>query len=154
MIIVPSHTAYATGVKICETHNCNGDDIFFKWEALRFNLGPSQFSTKDLEDVRREIQKDLSKRASLNKMLARGKLSGLQSRNFASTPTKSGTRPTIGGPLPGSPMTPKTIPIVRPQDGFNMSRIEEKKVPVAGPSRVAFVGPSTDEKARKKRACE
>ncbi|KAH9933127.1 DNA polymerase alpha, subunit B [Epithele typhae] len=144
-------------VKLCQNHNMSGEDLFYKWEAVSFNRGPRQFSVQDLDDVRKTIQRDLAKRAGVNKMLSsRGKLSGLQSRNFGGPPTAAarGGRPPFGTPGPiGTPVKGKMpIPVARVQDGFDVARIEEKRMPVAGPSRVNFVGPAMDEKSRKRRS--
>ncbi|KAI0720520.1 DNA polymerase alpha, subunit B [Cerioporus squamosus] len=133
-------------VKICQMHNLSGEDLFYKWEAVRFNQGPGQLGMEDLQEVKTRIQRDLAK-ANAAKKLLRGNLFGPQSRQFGSTPVKSSARSSLSGPM-GTP----SRPMVRPQDGFDMSRLEEKVVPVAGPSRVTFVGPSTDEDARKARA--
>ncbi|KAI0754917.1 DNA polymerase alpha, subunit B [Daedaleopsis nitida] len=132
-------------VKLCQQHNINGEDLFFKWEAVRFSRGPTQFSLGDIQEIKKSMQRDLMK-ANVAKKFARGNLSGPQSRNFGATPVKTGVRPTVMG-------TPTPIkPMMRPQDGFDLSRVAEKVLPVAGPSRVAFVGPSLDEESRKKRA--
>ena len=135
-------------MKICQTHNLSGEDLFFKWEAIRFNQGPSQFAIEDLQEVKNRIQRDLAK-ANAAKKLMRGSLMGRQSRQLVSTPGKSNPRSSLSGPM-GTPIRP----MVRPQDGFDMSRLEEKVAPIAGPSRVAYVGPPEDEEAAKKRACE
>ena len=136
------------GVNLCHTHNLTGEALFYKWGAMRFNRGPSQFTMNDVVELKGIIQRDLSK-ANIMKKLARPTLSGLQSRSLGSTPVKSNARSALRGPM-GTPMKP----VVRPQDGFDLTRLEEKVVPVAGPSRVTFVGPSEDDQARKKRACE
>ncbi len=137
-------------MKLCQNHNISGENLFYRWEAVKFNRGPSsgQFSSDDVQELRKAIQRDVAK-ANVGKKFARGNLSGLQSRNFGSTPVKSGARPAANGAM-GTPIKP----MVRPQDGFDLSRVEEKVAPVAGPSRVTFVGPSTGEEERKKRACE
>ncbi|RDX53350.1 DNA polymerase alpha, subunit B [Lentinus brumalis] len=134
-------------VKICQMHNLSGEDLFYKWEAVRFNQGPGQLGMEDLQEVKTRIQRDLAK-ANAAKKLMRGNLSGRLSRQFASTPVKSTARSSLSGPM-GTPVRP-----VRPQDGFDMSRLEEKVVSpagLAGPSRVSFVGPSTDDDALKTR---
>ncbi|KAI0770357.1 DNA polymerase alpha, subunit B [Fomes fomentarius] len=135
-------------VKLCQNHNISGENLFYRWEAVKFNRGPSsgQFSSDDVQELRKAIQRDVAK-ANVGKKFARGNLSGLQSRNFGSTPVKSGARPAANGAM-GTPVKP----MVRPQDGFDLSRVEEKVAPVAGPSRVTFIGPSTGEEERKKRA--
>ena len=138
----------ATGVKTCQQLNMSGEDLFFKWEAMRFNRGPSQFSVTDVNDIKKSVR-DAQLRMGVSKRMAKGALAGPQSRNFASTPVKSGVRSNPNGPM-GTPIKP----MVRPQDGFDLSRMEEKVVPAAGPSRVAFVGPSEDEEERKRRSCE
>ena len=139
----------ATGVKTCQQLNMSGEDLFFKWEAMRFNRGPSQFSVTDVNDIKKSVLREAQARMGVSKRMAKGALAGPQSRNFASTPVKSGVRSNPNGPM-GTPIKP----MVRPQDGFDLSRMEEKVVPAAGPSRVTFVGPSEDEEERKRRTCE
>ena len=138
-------------------HNYDGESFFYKWEALRFNRGPIQFSSEDLDDMRKSIRDEIAKskaRNDVNKMFTRGNLFGLQSRNFAATALRGSSKPNISGSAVVTPMKPKPSPMVRPQDGFDMSRVEDKQTPVAGPSRVTYIGPATDEDGRKRRACE
>ncbi|KAI0335848.1 DNA polymerase alpha, subunit B [Cubamyces sp. BRFM 1775] len=136
-------------VKVCQMHNFTGEDLYFKWEAIRFNRGPAQFSLKDLQEVKAKINRDMMKNA-MTKKLMKGNLSGPQSRQFGMSPAR-GSRSAVGGGAgaasPGTPMKP-----MRRQDGFDLARMQDIKTPVAGPSRVAFVGPATDEAAYKKRA--
>ncbi|RPD62451.1 DNA polymerase alpha, subunit B [Lentinus tigrinus ALCF2SS1-7] len=139
-------------VKICQTHNLSGEDLFYKWEAQRFNQGPGQLAMADLQEVKNRIQRDLIK-ANAAKRLTRGNLMGRQSKTFGGTPVKgnvnvNGNNARAGLGTPGR----MAMAMARPQDGFDMSKMEEKVAPVAGPSRVAFVGPSADEEAQKKRA--
>ncbi|KAI0349482.1 DNA polymerase alpha, subunit B [Trametes cingulata] len=138
-------------VKLCQIHNLSGEDLWYKWEAVRFNRGPSQFTLKDVAEVKAKIHRDLVK-ANVAKKFARGNLAGPQSRQFGMPQARGGGRPNLGAGMGGvGPGTPAKQQ-VRVQDGFDLPRMEEWKGPVAGPSRVNFVGPPTDEEARKKRA--
>ena len=130
-------------------HNCTGEDLYYKWEAIRFNRGPAQpFSLKDLQEVKAKINRDMMKNA-MTKKLMKSSLSGPQSRQFGMSPAR-GSRPAVGSAgSPGTPLKP-----ARRQDGFDITRMQDVKAPVAGPSRVTFVGPATGEAAYKKRACE
>ncbi|KAI0372220.1 DNA polymerase alpha, subunit B [Pilatotrama ljubarskyi] len=135
-------------VKLCQMHNLSGEDLFYKWEAVRFKRGPSQFTLKDVAEVKAKIHRDLVK-ANVAKKFARGNLTGPQSRQFGMPQARGGGRPNLGAGV-GGPGTPAKQ--VRVQDGFDLPRAEEWRAPVAGPSRVTVVGPPTDESARKKRA--
>ncbi|KAI1790115.1 DNA polymerase alpha, subunit B [Ganoderma leucocontextum] len=134
-------------VKVCQANNMTGEDLFYKWEATRYNRGPApQLTLKDIHDVRAQIQRDVRMRNNVAKRFTRGSLSGPQSRGFAMS--SRGVRSNLGGST-GTPVKPA----VRPQDGFDTSRLE-KNVSIAGPSRsrVTIVGPPTDEAARQKRS--
>ncbi|TBU48523.1 DNA polymerase alpha, subunit B [Dichomitus squalens] len=133
-------------VKLCQANNLDGENLYYKWEAARFNSGPPRpFTIKEIPELKAEIVKGQRKETPATKKVARGLLSGTQSRNFAATVGRGG-RPNLSGQA----STPVKS-VVRAQDGFDLSRVE-KRVPVPGPSRVAFVGPSQEEVARKKRA--
>ncbi|KAI0667572.1 DNA polymerase alpha subunit B [Trametes maxima] len=96
------------------------------------------------------MQREL--RASVAKKLAAGNLKGLQSKQFGMSQARGGGRPGLstGTSSGGLPATPAKL--ARPQDGFNFARLKERDAPVAGPSRITFVGPPADEEARKQRA--
>ncbi|KAL7279908.1 hypothetical protein ACG7TL_006317 [Trametes sanguinea] len=137
-------------VKVCQMHNLDGERLWYKWEAIRFNRGPSQFSLKDLQELKAQLSRDLL-RNNAAKKLTRGNLSGPQSRQFGMPQIRGGR---MGFGVVGSPARMPGTPVkqARPQDGFDLPRMQESKVPVAGPSRVTYVGPSLDQDARKKRA--
>ncbi|TBU41949.1 hypothetical protein BD309DRAFT_226014 [Dichomitus squalens] len=119
----------------------------WKWEAARFDSGPPRaFTIKEIPEIKAEIVKGQRKETPATKKVARGLLSGTQSRKFAATVGRGG-RPNLSGQAD----TPVKS-VVHAQDGFDLSRVEEKRASVPGPSRVAFVGPSQDKVARKKRA--
>ena len=154
---VSTQILFLAGVKVCRSHNLSGEDFGYKLQAFRYNSGTSTVSVEltaaELDGLRKQIQQEAS-RAGLSKAFGRANLTGLQSRNFGRTPVKGGMRQGVSGPLAATPVKVKLEPAARPQDGFDMSGIEEKRMPVAGPSRVTFVGPAMDEAARRKRACE
>ncbi|KAH9854731.1 DNA polymerase alpha subunit B [Lenzites betulinus] len=78
------------------------------------------------------IKRDFD-RENITKKFTRANLMGSQSRQFG---TARGRGVTSG---------------LRRQDGFDLAR-GGSKLPIAGPSRVAFVGPPTDESSRKERS--
>ncbi|KAI0766425.1 DNA polymerase alpha, subunit B [Trametes elegans] len=138
--------------KVCQNNNISGEDLFYKWEVVRMKDPHSHFALRHLADIKAMIHRDLVK-ATATKKFSSGNLSGLQSRQFGVPPGRGGGRPGLNagaGSRGGMPGTPAKQ--VRAQDGFDLPRAEERKVPVAGPSRVNFVGPPTDEDARKKRS--
>ena len=142
-------TAHFLGVKLCQANNLSGESLFYKWEATRFNRGPtSQFTLEDVQDVRAQIQREARKRVDIAKKFTRGSLSGPQSRGFATSSSRAG-RPHLS-----SSINTPVKSAVRPQDGFNMSSRVAKKATAAGPSRVAVVPQPTDETARQKPSCE
>ncbi|CDO75324.1 hypothetical protein BN946_scf184848.g1 [Trametes cinnabarina] len=131
-------------VKVCQMHNLTGERLFYKWEAIRFNRGPAQFSLKDLQEVKAQLSRELAKNNAAKKLTG-GHLTGPQSRQFGIPQVRGGR---VGfGAVRGMP-----VKQMRPQDGFDLSRVQESKYPIAGQSRVTFVGPSMDEGSRKKRA--
>ncbi|PIL22596.1 hypothetical protein GSI_15285 [Ganoderma sinense ZZ0214-1] len=132
-------------VKVCQANNMSGQDLFFKWEAMRYNRGPTApVTVQDIHDVRAQIQRDV-KRSSVAKKFTRGSLSGPQSRGFAASANRAG-RSNLGGPT-----TTPVKPVVRAQDGFDLgSRSEKNFGSDGGSSRVTFLGPSADDAARRK----
>ncbi|KAM5535085.1 hypothetical protein V8D89_011313 [Ganoderma adspersum] len=131
-------------VKVCQANNMSGEDLFFKWEAMRYNRGPApQFTLKDIHDVRAQIQRDIKKN-TIAKKFTRGSLSGPQSRGFAASVNR---RPNVVGPT----ATPAKS-AVRSQDGFDMGLRLEKKPPEVGPSRVTVEGLPNDKASHQKRS--
>ena len=136
-------------MKVCQANNLSGESLFYKWEATRFNRGPaSQFTIKDIHDVRAQILREVRKRTDVAKKFTRGSLSGPQSRGFAASSSRTGR------PNQGVPTATPVKPAVRPQDGFNMSSRVEKKAVATGPSRVEVVPPLSDETARQNSSCK
>ncbi|OBZ68666.1 DNA polymerase alpha subunit B [Grifola frondosa] len=133
-------------VKLCQMYNIGGEDLFFKWEAMRFGSGPGQFTLDSVEAIKAQIQRDLAK-ANLRKQQARANLMGPLSRGFGAGLGRPGGRFDAS-----SAMKTPTKPAIRTQDGFGLALGGERKMPVAGPSKVNYVGPNTDEAYRKQRA--
>ena len=136
-------------MKLCQANNLDGENLYYKWEASRFNNGPARaFTIKEIPELRAAIAKSQKKDTPATKNIMRSKLSGQQSRRFAASAGKGGR------PILGSQTSTPVKPAARAQDGFDLSRVEEKRTVVAGPSRVTFAALPQDESARKKRACE
>ncbi|KAI0632173.1 DNA polymerase alpha, subunit B [Trametes polyzona] len=137
-------------VKVCQLYNLSGENLYWKWESLRMNRHFVHLTLNDLQDIKAMIKRDID-RDNISKRFARGNLSGRQSRGFGRPSMGGAGRPVVAatrsGGLPGTPAKP-----VRRHDGFDLARMDAGKYPIAGPSRVTFVGPPTDEAARKKRA--
>ncbi|KAI0826859.1 DNA polymerase alpha subunit B [Trametes gibbosa] len=95
--------------------------------------------------IKREYDKE-----NLTKKLTRANLMGAQSRQYGMSRGRGqGVMGLTGGwsqRLPGMLGKP-----VRRQDGFDLPR-GDPQFPIAGPSRVTFVGPLADQSSRKKRS--
>lgn len=127
-------------------YNISGEDLFFKWEAVRYGTkGPQQFTADSVQALKARMQRDVAK-ANVKRQQAKVTLSGSLNRRFGSA-QKPGPR------MDTSAMRAPQQPAVRRQDGFAFGASEDK-IPVAGPSRVRFVGQDMDEESRKRRACQ
>ncbi|KAI0916967.1 hypothetical protein AcW1_007714 [Taiwanofungus camphoratus] len=133
-------------VKICQNFNMSAADVHYKWEAMQFGTSvPKQLNADSVQALRAKCQSDLAK-ANAKKQQARANLMGPLSRNLAGGLGRSGARLNVD--VKRTPVKPAA----RRQDGFGVPLGEERRMPVAGPSKVAFVGPNIDEESRKKRA--
>ncbi|KZT73834.1 DNA polymerase alpha, subunit B [Daedalea quercina L-15889] len=124
--------------RICQMYNLSGEDLKYKWEAMKFGNQKLQFTMDDIEDLKNQCRTDLAK-ANRDKPKVRGTLDGNLSRNVGSPFGKPGLRPN-GWLNVGTP--------VKRQDGFTLATGEAKKLPVAGPSKVKFSGPKLDDESK------
>ncbi|EPQ54753.1 DNA polymerase alpha, subunit B [Gloeophyllum trabeum ATCC 11539] len=121
-------------IKLCQNFHITPENVYYKWEALNFNTGRSVnlFTMDSVNQIKAAIQQDLAKEQAKK---ARAQLSGRMTR---------GRAPVLG--LPGRMGTP----VKRSTVGGAQS--SGAGASVAGPSKVKFVGPSSDPAAVKKRA--
>ncbi|KAH9841513.1 DNA polymerase alpha, subunit B [Rhodofomes roseus] len=130
-------------VRICEMFNLSGEDLRYKWEAMKLGKKAFLFTMDDIPDLKAECQKDLLAKANREKPKTRGTLSGPLSKTFGSPFPKGGFRP--------GAMLNRGTPVKR-QDGFAVATAgESRKGPVAGPSGVRFSGPGIDDEASRSR---
>ncbi|KAH9936258.1 DNA polymerase alpha/epsilon subunit B-domain-containing protein [Fomitopsis serialis] len=125
-------------VRICRMFNLSGENLKYKWEAMKFGNSLAPFTMNDIPDLKAKCQADLTK-ANRDKPKTRGTLDGPLSKNLRSPFPKAGQR--LGG------MMNLATPVKR-RDGFAIATMGEgKKGPVAGPSKVKFSGPNVEEES-------
>lgn len=135
-------------VRICQMFNLSGEILCYKWEAMCFGMsGPRPLFTADyIPALKAKCQSDLAK-ANAARQKLKANLNGPLSRTFGGGPGRASVRSAASPAI----RTPVKL-TVRRQDGFGVVAGEERKMPVAGPSKVVFVGPKIDEESRKRRA--
>jgi hypothetical protein len=124
-------------------YNISGEDLFYKWEALNM-LAKSTFSIKGAHELKEMIKRDKERAAeSQRRASARANL-GAAMR----TGTRTGTGVLGIGRFGAAAGTPAKM---RSDAGTPVKK-EPRRGAIAGPSKVKYEGPSTDE--LKRRACE
>ena len=120
---------------MCQIFNLSAEDLFYKWEASRFNSGNIRsFASLTLESA---------------KMLR----SQLQ-RELTSTNNKSSnTKPSVTGPVRRDVVFPSGMSF-KPKPGISIKSETNVASGLAGPSNVSFKGPKNDLMSRNNRACE
>ncbi|KAJ7075887.1 DNA polymerase alpha/epsilon subunit B-domain-containing protein [Mycena belliarum] len=123
-------------VSICQNYSLTPEDLQYKWEAHNFRPSAtrseiSPYTADSLTTLKLQIQRERATKSALPReprtsLVA--SLGGFRNRNL-------GSRANV----------PAHVKLEPAADGFSMTGI-------AGPSKVAFHGPSTDANARKKRA--
>ena len=133
-----------SGERLCEMYNLSGDHLKWKWEAVNFGK-PRQmhYTMKDILELKARCKSDLEK-AGRDAPKARGNLDGRLSRSFGGLQGRGGLPVNITRNLPKSAR----------RDGFAVTRGGGRRQPMAGPSKVRFFGPSTDEELSIARSCE
>ncbi|KAH9942919.1 DNA polymerase alpha, subunit B [Amylocystis lapponica] len=126
-------------VTVCQMFNIGGDDFFWKWESIVFaTVGQKVFNADSVKAVKALIQSGLVKQQA-KRQQGKVQLGGVLSKNL------------FGGlKVPNGRFgidVVKRAPAVPRQDGFGVTS-GEVKMPVAGPSRVAFVGPHQSRSSR------
>ncbi|KZT11993.1 DNA polymerase alpha, subunit B [Laetiporus sulphureus 93-53] len=131
-------------VRLCQMFNLSAEDLLYKWEVLV--LGAARVFPPDMiPALKAKCQSDIAKANT-----ARQKLKSGFNGSFGRTRGAFGRLNTRlnGQTVQGTP----TKPNVQRQDGLGVALGEDMKVPVAGPSKVKFIGPTIDEDLRKRRA--
>ncbi|KAI0086596.1 DNA polymerase alpha/epsilon subunit B-domain-containing protein [Irpex rosettiformis] len=114
--------------EFCKNNNINGDDLYFKWEALTYNTHSTAARVLDQaalqaikEGVEREAAKVKAQRAQM-----KTNLSGLLTRNLGGI-GRIGMKSTTGGPLKAQSMPVKLESNVRRMAGSSSVKIENGK---------------------------
>lgn len=133
------------GIRMCEMYNISGETLIYKWEAVHL-FGPprSHFTMDDILELKARCKSDLEK-AAREALKSKGVLDGKLSRSFGGPLGRTGNRLGMARNVPTS---------VKRQDGFAVARSGGKRQPIAGPSKVKFTGPSTDEESNGARSCK
>ena len=98
----------------------------------------------DILELKAKCKSDLEK-ASREALKSKGALDGRLSRSFGGPLGRTANRPRMGWNAPAP---------VKRQDGFAVARGGGRRQPIAGPSKVKFTGPRTDEESNMARSCK
>lgn len=143
--------ASTSGMSMCQIYNITPEDLFYKWEASKFNTRSLRsdvepiFSMEVANALKKELQQKL---ASENAKTQKA------NRAWAKDSVASTNRnPRFGG-FKRNLVPQAGIPVKVERGADKMLKTEQELPNVAGPSKVTFKGPKKDEASRKKRACE
>ncbi|KAL6302805.1 DNA polymerase alpha, subunit B [Sparassis latifolia] len=121
-------------VKLCQIYNISGENLWYKWEALKYkSSGPKhlnsddvqQFTMDSIQALKEQAQSDLAK---AKKQQGKAQLTGPLNRNMLNGMMRPNMRSPMGPPI-RTPARPAVLP-----------------------SKVRYVGPSNDAESRKQRA--
>ncbi|KAI0345724.1 DNA polymerase alpha, subunit B [Trametopsis cervina] len=69
--------------EICKNNNMSGDDLFYKWEAIKYNTAPRVFDKDSIHAIKEQLEREAAK-TKAQKVKSKGNLGGILSRNIAS----------------------------------------------------------------------
>ncbi|KAJ7459686.1 DNA polymerase alpha/epsilon subunit B-domain-containing protein [Mycena latifolia] len=126
-------------VSVCKNYSLTPEELQYKWEAHNFRPSATRseitpYTIESLATLKVQIQRERATKSALPREAPRTSL--------VASINRSAFRNRNPGPKASMPVHVKLEPTA---DGFGM-------IGVAGPSTVAFQGPSNDPVARKKRA--
>lgn len=129
------------GVVLCQNYNMNGYDLYYKWEAMEYNVPASErvFNADTIAALKGHIDRTSSQQ-NAKKLSTKSNMSGLLSKNLNSRTLPAGRSLKFGNRLAASAS-------VRTPD------LKRGGAASAGPSKVRFVAYRMDEASRKERKC-